>query len=131
LDQYIGELLELLPSDATVLVVSDHGMAPLTDAGYHAPYGIFIGSGPRIKTGVAIRGASVLDIAPTLLHLFEAPIPLDMDGKVLPYVFESSWLEKHLPRYADIDTTRTTNAQAQKEGTEQELEDLRALGYIQ
>ena len=36
-----------------------------------------------MKRGERIYGASVLDVAPTVLHLFGLPAGADMDGKVL------------------------------------------------
>jgi len=40
-------------------------------------------SGKHIKRNVEIKGASVLDITPTILELSGIPIGKDMDGKVL------------------------------------------------
>jgi len=40
-------------------------------------------AGPGIKPDERIYGASLLDIAPTVLHLFGLPVGRDMDGKVL------------------------------------------------
>jgi len=48
--------------------------------------------GPHIKRGYGIGRADIIDVAPTLLHLLEIPIPQDMDGKVLKDVFEPSSL---------------------------------------
>jgi Type I phosphodiesterase / nucleotide pyrophosphatase len=130
-DAWIGELLRTIPEGATVIVVSDHGEQPISGAGDHAPYGIFIAAGDGIRKGETFHGASVLDVAPTVLHLFDAPIPLDMDGKVLAQIFEGPWLESHPPHYADIDTSFSTNEEAQAEGNEEILEQLKALGYIE
>jgi len=131
IDAWIGELLGILPERATVMVVSDHGEQPISGGGHHAPYGIFLASGRGIRSGEIFHGASVLDVAPTLLHLFAAPIPLDMDGKVLAQIFEGPWLADHPPQYADIDTSFTSDEEAQAEGNEEILEQLKALGYIQ
>lgn len=131
MDRYLAGMLELLPEEATVLVVSDHGMQPLPAAGGHAPFGIFIASGSGIRQGLTVRGASVLDIAPTILYLFDAPVPLDMDGKILPYIFEPSRLASRPPRYVDRDTSRAPEQEVLTEGTDEILEELRALGYIE
>jgi len=130
-DAWIGGLLEILPADATVVVVSDHGEQPVPGGGHHAPYGIFVAKGEGIRVGASFRGASVLDVAPTMLHLFGAPIPLDMDGKVLPQIHESDWLAAHPPAYADIDTSFASDEDATAEGNEEILEQLKALGYIE
>ena len=131
MDHWLGQLLNILPRNATVIVLSDHGEQPISGAGDHAPYGIFIASGPAIRRGVMFQGASVLDIAPSLLHMFGAPIPLDMDGKLLPQIFEASWLSTHPPRYADIDTSLSVDEEVITEGREEILDQLKALGYIQ
>lgn len=131
IDEWMGELLALLPDHAAVFVVSDHAMQPSDYAGRHAPFGIFLASGRNVRRDVHLDGASVLDIAPTILHLFGAPIPLDMDGKVLPQVFDTRWLTDHPPRYADMDTSLSVEEDALTEGRDEILEELRALGYIQ
>lgn len=58
-------------------------------SGCHHPKGIFVCSGKEIKKGTQIHGARIEDIAPTLLHLMEAPIPSGMDGRVLEEIFVS------------------------------------------
>jgi len=57
-------------------------------SGYHALHGIFLAKGPTIKKGVRVDGATIYDIAPTILHIFGSPIPKDMDGHVLREIFE-------------------------------------------
>jgi predicted AlkP superfamily phosphohydrolase/phosphomutase len=134
IDERIGEILDILPPHAKVVLVSDHGMTPIDTAGYHAPFGIFIARGPGIRSGATLHGGSVLDIAPTLLQMFEAPIPFDMDGKLLHQVFESSWLSEHAPRYVELDTSLEPVKEDEEmltEGRDEILDQLRALGYIQ
>lgn len=45
--------------------------------------GIFIAHGSDIRRAERIEGATIVDLAPTILHLFKIPIPADMDGRVL------------------------------------------------
>ena len=133
-DERIGEILDILPPHTKVVIVSDHGMTPIDTAGYHAPFGIFIARGPGIRSGTTLHGGSVLDIAPTLLQMFEAPIPFDMDGKLLHQVFESRWLSEHPPRYVELDTSLEPVKEDWEmliEGRDEILDQLRALGYIQ
>ncbi len=54
-----------------------------------------------------------------------------MDGKVLVPMYESAWLARNAPRYADIDTTLESEADVETEASEDALEQLRALGYIE
>ena len=78
-------------------------------------------------------GASILDVAPTILAAFGEPIPLGMDGAVLVQAFEPTWLEKHAPRYADVDTRwlHLPESEVPREPVDETLlEDLRTLGYL-
>lgn len=52
----------------------------------HDRYGIFIAYGEDIKTGNL--DAKIYDIAPTIHHIFNLPIPSDMDGRVLKEIFK-------------------------------------------
>ena len=47
-------------------------------------YGIY----NRIKKNHEIRNVRIIDLAPTILHLFNILIPDDMDGRVLTECFE-------------------------------------------
>ncbi len=60
--------------------------------GTHRLEGMIILKGPHIKRGYWLGRADIVDVAPTLLHILEIPIPQDMDGKVLKDVFEPSSL---------------------------------------
>jgi predicted AlkP superfamily phosphohydrolase/phosphomutase/tetratricopeptide (TPR) repeat protein len=100
-DAMLGRLLELAGPETHVLVLSDHGfhadqhrraVLPAEMAGpavEHRHFGMFCLAGPGIRRGEAVYGASLLDITPTLLHLFGLPVGEDMDGKVLTSAFEN------------------------------------------
>lgn len=51
--------------------------------GDHRKEGIFMAYGPSIKPHVHIQNAQIVDVAPTLLHLFNQDVPQDMDGRIL------------------------------------------------
>lgn len=55
-DQILGELLARMPSDAHVVVVSDHGMTSANDGGGYFAFGLTTGGVQRFLTG---RGAKV------------------------------------------------------------------------
>ncbi len=61
--------------DARGVVVPFH-----PPSGWHSMDGVVILAGPDIAGGARINGASVADIAPTLLHLLGETVPGDMDG---------------------------------------------------
>ena len=68
--------------------------------GDHRMEGIFIGTGPAFRTGSVPRGAELLDIAPTVLHLLGIPVPADMDGRVLTEVLDPAAIPSDLPVHA-------------------------------
>lgn len=98
-DQILGNLLERAGCDAKVILMSDHGFhpdhlrpasipnIPAGPAIEHRDLGILVISGAGVKKSSEIHGASVLDIAPTVLSLFSLPIGEDMDGKVISDAF--------------------------------------------
>jgi predicted AlkP superfamily phosphohydrolase/phosphomutase len=131
IDRYLGELIAMLPERATVMVVSDHGLSPAGDRGLHSPQGVFIARGEGIRGPAEYRGASLLDIAPTILHWLSQAVPLAMDGKVLAPIFEADWIRANPPRYADVDIAGQVGAGVSREATEDVLDRLKALGYIE
>lgn len=56
--------------------------------GWHREEAVFIACGADIRKGREIEECVIYDIAPTILHLMGAPIPRDMDGKVLKDIFQ-------------------------------------------
>ena len=114
-DMMLGALLHLAGEDATVILISDHGFRPdhlrpehipAEPAGpaiEHRPYGVFVAKGPGIRKGETIEGASVLDLAPTVLTCFGLPVATDMDGKPLVTIFEEDPGVQTIPSWEDIE----------------------------
>jgi predicted AlkP superfamily phosphohydrolase/phosphomutase/tetratricopeptide (TPR) repeat protein len=145
-DMMLGRLLNQIDDDTTVIICSDHGFhsdhlrpkyipdVPSGPAIEHAPYGIFVAAGPGIKKGESIHGASILDITPTLLTLFDLPVGRDMDGKPLMGIYENPPEVKYIDSWQDDerfggelvmqdeDSNEATNEAA--------LQQLIDLGYI-
>jgi len=72
--------------------------------GVHDLQGIFLACGQGIKKGVEMEGATIYDLAPTILHIFGTPVPSDMDGRVLTGIFEGgSALAKREIEYGEAD----------------------------
>lgn len=98
-DMMLARYLELIDDDTYVILLSDHGFhsdhlrlaklpkEPAAIAREHNPLGVLCLKGPGIKADERIYGASLLDITPTILHLFDLPIGEDMEGKVLAQAF--------------------------------------------
>jgi predicted AlkP superfamily phosphohydrolase/phosphomutase/tetratricopeptide (TPR) repeat protein len=100
-DLMLGRLLQLAGEDATVILVSDHGFhsdhlrpssgvatAAQDAASWHRQHGIFVMAGPNIRNDERIYGATLLDVAPTVLTLLGLPVGADMDGKPLVQAFD-------------------------------------------
>jgi hypothetical protein len=51
--------------------------------GAHRLNGLLMASGPDFKDGLLHDEASIIDLAPTILHILGVPVPEDMDGRVL------------------------------------------------
>lgn len=89
-DVMLGHLSRLAGDDATILVMSDEGVHAgerRTDElaisqPEHIEPGILVMAGPEIEEDKLVYGSSILDITPTLLHLFDLPVGRDMQGKV-------------------------------------------------
>lgn len=98
-------------------------------AAYHRPEGIFFARGPSIAAGTAVEGASVVDVAPTLLHGLGEPVPAAAHGEVLTGVFEPA----SAPATRDV-TRRDRGSVAEPvDGPERDEaveERLRGLGYL-
>ncbi len=103
--------------------------------GFHSegPPGVIIATGASIKRGARIEGASLLDIAPTVLALGGLPAADDMEGTVLVDVFDPDHWERFplttVPTYEDGSRLpRVAVPENADDGAV--LDRLRALGYI-
>lgn len=116
-DMMLERTLNLIDEDTTVMILSDHGFhpdnqrpnylpqEPASPAYEHSPYGFFAIKGPAIKKGDTIYGASLMDITPTLLHLFGLPVGKDMEGIVLNQIFNDENLEEpeFIPSWENVE----------------------------
>jgi len=58
--------------------------------GTHTRDGVLIANGPLIKQGHIIPEANIMDITPTILHVYGVPITGDIDGKIIYDLFSDS-----------------------------------------
>jgi predicted AlkP superfamily phosphohydrolase/phosphomutase len=144
-DAMLGRLLELAGPDCAVMLLSDHGFhsdrllpdyIPAEAAGpavEHREFGIFCLRGPGVLRGERVYGGSVLDIAPTVLHLFGLPAGADMEGKPLINAFRDRTLPEPVPSWDEVpgDDGRHDPSLAY-DGAEaaESLKQLVDLGYI-
>lgn len=99
IDRLIGEWMQVLSDDTTVIVMSAHGFrwgrdrprmpaasrAALSD---HRNPGIFIAYGNHVVPSRAARSVSLYDVAPTILAILGLPESDEMHGEMAP-VFSS------------------------------------------
>lgn len=90
--------------------------------------GLFAATGPDFSSG-SITDLSILDLAPTILHLFGNPIPTDMDGEVRQDVFaEGSLSRQREVDYSTADEVTTTGDVRERD--DEVSERLEDLGYL-
>ena len=146
-DVMLARLLELAGEDTTVIVCSDHGfrsdhlrppytpMVPAGPAYWHRDQGVIMMAGPGIVEDELVHGATLLDIAPTVLSLLGLPVARDMDGRVLSEVLTSpdevSFIESWETREGDHPNgMHPDNARMSVEDSQAILDQFVALGYI-
>jgi predicted AlkP superfamily phosphohydrolase/phosphomutase/tetratricopeptide (TPR) repeat protein len=145
-DMMLGRLMNLAGDDATIMLISDHGFhpdhlrpeyitaEPASPATEHSPYGIFCIKGPGIKKDEIIYGASLLDITPTILSLYDLPIGQDMDGKPLLDIYEEIPKVKTIDSWENVEGysgMHDKSVQLPADFNEQSLQQLVELGYIE
>jgi predicted AlkP superfamily phosphohydrolase/phosphomutase len=111
---YRGEYLFNLP-DIVIYWAEDGGNTRLhhpkfgvvSDATFklrksqHTQDGFLIAVGKHIDPNAPITEAHILDVAPTLLHLFGETVPNDMDGTVLLDLLDEEFKRGHEVKYGD------------------------------
>jgi len=143
-DQMLGRLVELAGPDAHVMIVSDHGFRsgpkrPTGDvdpAQWHRNFGVFVAAGPGLKADDIIHGATLLDIAPTILAMFGLPVGRDMEGKVLVNAFEKMPEIERIPSWEEIVNSTFSSRPEKTEEDDPEaaaaaLQQLVELGYLE
>jgi predicted AlkP superfamily phosphohydrolase/phosphomutase len=101
--------------------------------GTHRANGILIASGPAFKKSLEIENARLIDMAPTILHLFGVSVPGDMDGKVLAETFQPGFLAEHPVRTgaASGSSGQDPRSGYTAEESSKVEERLQALGYLE
>ena len=122
LDHYAMIACPLFATEGRVMTRQIRG-----DSGCHRREGIFIAGGAGIRSGVALPEASILDLAPTLLHLLGEAVPREMDGRVLSEALVD-------PAPVRIEESNGADVAAEQgfgaEDAEQIEARLRGLGYL-
>jgi predicted AlkP superfamily phosphohydrolase/phosphomutase len=99
--------------------------------GSHTQDGILIAAGGPFRRGVRVDAPSLADVLPTAVHLLGAPLPDDLDGRVIADALEPAYLDAHPVQT----TTRAGGAGgrvAVSEDDESEMRKwLQGLGYVE
>ncbi len=136
-DRLMGDFLAEAGPKADVVVCSDHGfLGGGKGIMAHKVDGMVFLMGPSVKKGVNISGATVLDIAPTVLALFGLPTAQDMDGRpiqdaLLPSVVKRVARETRLKTYETARANGGSEEPLRSPIDEELRERLRSLGYLQ
>jgi tetratricopeptide (TPR) repeat protein len=146
-DRLVGEFIEALDDDTTLIVLSDHGFAlgvPQDDPSktrdmrrvserYHRIEGILYMYGNRVRSYRRIEQPRLLDVAPTILALTGLSPAGDMPGRVLAEALDLPDAHERRP----VASYETGAAVAAGDGAGRAsavdpkiLEHLRALGYL-
>ncbi len=145
-DLMLARLLQLAGPETTVILCSDHGFEsgtqrprgvprePAGPAAWHRQYGIFVMAGEGIKQDERISGASLIDLAPTVLSLFGLPIGQDMDGRPLLEAFETAPPVATIPSWDAVPGDCGMHAAGQgidRDQAQELMQQFAALGYIE
>lgn len=100
-------------------------------SGTHRMNGVFMAYGNNIAPGVTVNGATLVDLAPTILHLMSAPVPEQMDGRILDELFTGDF-EPLIPDQQVYEMAYANgNGGGLSDAEKQIIADrLRGLGYV-
>ncbi|MCA9990155.1 MAG: alkaline phosphatase family protein [Anaerolineales bacterium] len=99
--------------------------------GHHHMVGIVGLRGPGVRPGLPLAEASILDLAPTILHYLGLPVPSYMDGRVLTEAFTADFLAENEVRTVEADPGREPDATAyDNEEEDVIMAKLRDMGYV-
>ncbi len=100
----------------------------------HRSEGIVLCRGPSIDAGSELRGARVVDVAPTLLHGIGEPVPTNADGRVLFDAFHDD-SRPATSRVDRIDVAEFEGKTATADASDDDFSDvqdrLKGLGYME
>jgi predicted AlkP superfamily phosphohydrolase/phosphomutase len=100
-------------------------------SGDHGIWGTIILSGPRFKNADENKTRTILDIAPTILYLFNMLISRDMDGRVMTELVNDDYKKSHPILFSDSTASEEFQESHLSKNEENEvLRRLRDLGYI-
>jgi predicted AlkP superfamily phosphohydrolase/phosphomutase len=106
-------------------------------SGTHRMNGIFMAYGAAVQPGATVHDASLVDLAPTILHLMGEPVAAHMDGRVLDEMLAAEPVASASRRNPPTDTLSNGRSASGSAGETLSAEDkkiladrLRSLGYV-
>jgi predicted AlkP superfamily phosphohydrolase/phosphomutase len=101
-------------------------------SGIHAMDGIIVVSGSGVIQGESFQQASIVDLAPTILHLLGLPVLEDFEGKVLVNSTDGTQSKRALKSFEFVpDDTQMSTEGFTSEQEAEIFERLRQLGYVE
>lgn len=99
-------------------------------SGVHHPDGVIILHGPGVRQGQHLD-ANIVDVAPTVLHALDAPVPEDCDGHPLNEAFDPrSDFRRRSPRQVQFTKERGGELAWTESEESQVVKRLQDLGYL-
>ena len=99
-------------------------------SGSHSPTGLFVFSGPGVRQGHWLEGASIQDLAPTLMHIMGLPVASWMDGRVLVGLFDPAAVRPVAYAEYNLSAFERSGAGLTPEEEEAIRSQLAGLGYL-
>lgn len=142
-DEILGDFLDAAGDETTVIALSDHGfeLGVLPDdpsrlrdmrrvsERFHRPEGVLYAWGRGVRAGSRFDGATLLDVAPTVLALHGLPASAEMPGRVLAEGFVRLTAPERVATFEA--TPRGTTPVARDAAADRALlEHLESLGYL-
>ena len=133
MDEAVGKIMKYNDENTITMIVTDHGQYNSGAHGNHRNNGFIVIGGKAVRKHIMIR-ANVIDVTPTLLYLMGVPIAQDMDGSVMLEAFDPAYIAKHPVLVTGTYETPGQNEKKEEvvdqRRDEQEMEELKALGYV-
>jgi hypothetical protein len=140
MDRTVAKWIARLDERTLLIVCSDHGFRYVNGGYYHAPKsgdppdGVLFLYGRGVKR-TRLSGASLFDVAPTLLYAMGLAQARDMDGTALKVAFDDALVARHpatvIASYESEKRAGTAPGAAPGSDVDEKvMEDLRALGYV-
>src|SRR5262249_12833159 len=109
---------------------------PFSELGFtgsHHADGLYLFSGPDVRTLGAHQEYPIESIAPTSLQLLGVPIPRSMEGQVCTSVLRETFLRDHPVQVSDDEPAGAGAGEGWKSADDEAriAEHLRALGYVE